>query len=180
LSITKEQFPSLHRFSLERYYELGELGLLDRRSELLDGVIIDMELVSPWHANIGDILSRIFNEGAYGRFRVRVQYPIDLGQMSQPQSDLVFYRPGTWRGQHPGAADISLVVQISGDSLSFDLGEKLALYRESGIHEYWVVDLKATQVHRFVAPHFKSQTFRDNISPSAWPDIRIDLRELFA
>ena len=57
LSFTKEQFPSLHRFSLEQYYKLGELGLLDRRTELLDGVIIDMEPVSPWHANIGDIPS---------------------------------------------------------------------------------------------------------------------------
>jgi hypothetical protein len=35
---------------------------------------IDMEPVSPWHANIGDILSRIFNEGARSRFRVRLQY----------------------------------------------------------------------------------------------------------
>jgi len=175
LSLTKEQFPSLHRFSLEQYYELGELGLLDRRTELLDGVIIDMEPVSPWHANIGDILSRIFNGGARGRFRVRVRYPINLGQMSQPQPDLVLYRPGMWRGQHPGAADISLVVQISDSSLSFDLGEKLALYRANGIQEYWVIDLKAT-----LAPHFKGQAFRDSISPSAWPDIRIDLRELFA
>ena len=57
MSFTKEQFPSLHRFSLEQYYELGELGLLNRRTELLDGVNIDMEPVSPWHANIGDILS---------------------------------------------------------------------------------------------------------------------------
>jgi hypothetical protein len=47
LSFTKEQFPSLHHFSLDQYYELGELGLLDRRTELLDGVIIDMEPVSP-------------------------------------------------------------------------------------------------------------------------------------
>src|SRR5262249_62073811 len=84
-----------------------------------------MEPVSPWHANIGDILSRIFNEGARGRFRVRVQHPINLGQMSQPQPDLVLYRPGMWRGQHPGAADISLVVQISDSSLSFVLGENL-------------------------------------------------------
>jgi hypothetical protein len=124
LSFTKEQFPSLHPFSLEQYYEIGELCLLNRRSELLVGVIIDMEPVSPWHANIGDILSRIFNEGARGRFRVRVQYPINLGQVSQPQPDLVLYRPGMWRGQYPGAADISLVVQMSDSSLSFDLGEK--------------------------------------------------------
>ena len=85
-----------------------------------------------------------------------------------------------FQAKHPGAADISLVVQISDSNLSFDLGEKLALYRANAIREYWVVDLKATQVHRFAAPHFKSQTFRDSISPSAWPDIRIDLRELLA
>ena len=136
MTFSKEQFPSLHRFSLEQYYELGEFGLLDRRTELLDGIIIDMEPVSPWHANIGDILSRIFNEGARGRFRVRVQYPINLGQMSQSQPDLVLYRPGTWRGQHPGAADISLVVQISDTSLSFDLGQKLAFYKSAGIPEF--------------------------------------------
>jgi hypothetical protein len=76
LSFTKEQFPSLHRFSVEQYYELG---LLDRRTELLEGIITDMEPVSPWYANIGDILSRIFNEGARGRFRLRLQHPINLG-----------------------------------------------------------------------------------------------------
>jgi Uma2 family endonuclease len=178
MSVTQQ--PRLHRFSLEQYYELGELGLLDKRTELLEGIITDMEPIAPWHANIGDTLSRIFSEQARGRFRVRVQYPINLGQMSQPQPDLVLYRPGMWRGQHPGAADISLVVEISDSSLVFDLGQKLALYKSAGILEYWIVDLKATQVHCFVAPQYKSQTLSDSISPSAWPDIRIDLRELFA
>jgi hypothetical protein len=31
-----------HRFSVVQYYEFGELGLLDRRTELLEGVITDM------------------------------------------------------------------------------------------------------------------------------------------
>ena len=53
-----------HRFSVEQYYELGELGLLDRRTELLEGIITDMEPVSPWHANIGDILLHFFVYGS--------------------------------------------------------------------------------------------------------------------
>jgi Uma2 family endonuclease len=174
------QQPRAHRFNLEQYYELGELGLLKQRTELLDGLITDMEPIGPWHANIGDILSRIFNEQAQGRFRVRVQYPIDLGEMSQPQPDLVLYRPGIWRGRHPGAADISLVIEISDSSLVFDLGEKLALYKNAEISEYWVVDLNAKQVHCFIAPRYKRRTLSDSICPEAWPDIRIDLRELFA
>jgi hypothetical protein len=56
-----------------------------------------MELVSPWHANIGDILSRIFKEGACGRFRLRVLYPINLGQMSQPQPVAPHFKSQTFR-----------------------------------------------------------------------------------
>jgi Uma2 family endonuclease len=59
--VSAAQQSQLHRFSLEEYYELGELGLLDQRTELLDGLITDMEPTGPWHANIGDILSHIFN-----------------------------------------------------------------------------------------------------------------------
>ena len=97
------QQPKLHRFSLEQYYELGELGLLDQRTELLEGIITDMEPIGPYHANVGDHLSQIFQQQAGDRYRVRVQYPINLGRLSQPQPDLVLYRPGLWRGQHPGA-----------------------------------------------------------------------------
>jgi Uma2 family endonuclease len=172
--------PQPHRFSVEQYYRLGELGLLDHRTELIDGIITDMEPIGPWHANTGDILSRIFHEHARGRFRVRVQYPIDLGQMSQPQPDLVLYQPGLWREQHPGPAGISLVIEIAQSSLTFDLGEKLALYKNAGIREYWVIDLNGKVVHCFRASEYVHQILSDSISPQAWPDIRIDLGELFA
>jgi Uma2 family endonuclease len=85
-----------------------------------------------------------------------------------------------WRGQHPGAADISLVIEISEASLAFDLGEKLALYKAAEIRECWVIDLKAKRIHRSIAPQYRRQTLSDWISPEAWPDIRINLEELFA
>jgi len=44
-----------------------------------------------------------------------------------------------------------------------------------------VIDLRARQLHRFGALHCKSQTLSSgSTSPAAWPDIRIDLGELFA
>jgi hypothetical protein len=46
----------VHRFTTQQYYELGELGFLNQRTELLEGIITDMEPIGPWHANIGDIL----------------------------------------------------------------------------------------------------------------------------
>ena len=83
------QQPRLHRFGLEQYYELGELGLLNQRTELLEGSIIDMEPIAPYRANVGDHLSQIFQQQAADRYRVRVQYPINLGRLSQPQPDLL-------------------------------------------------------------------------------------------
>jgi hypothetical protein len=44
----------VHRFSVEQYYELGKLGLLNQRTELLEGSIIDMEPIAPYRANVGD------------------------------------------------------------------------------------------------------------------------------
>ena len=38
---------SLHRFSVPDYYRLGELGLLSKRTELIEGIIIDMEPIGP-------------------------------------------------------------------------------------------------------------------------------------
>jgi Uma2 family endonuclease len=67
------------------------------------------------------------------------------------QPDLVLYRLGLWRWHHPAAADISLLIEINESSLTFDLGGKLALYKNAGIKEYWVIDLNAKQLHCFVA-----------------------------
>jgi Uma2 family endonuclease len=170
----------VHRFTTQQYHELGELGFLNQRTELLEGIITDMEPIGPYHAGILQELGQLFSQAAEGRYAVRVQLPIDLGRLSQPQPDLVLCTPGRWRDQHPKASDISLLVEIALSSITFDLGERFALYKAAEIREYWVVDLKAKQVHCFVAPGYRRQPLSDWISPEAWPDIRIDLAELFA
>jgi Uma2 family endonuclease len=139
---------------------LGELGLLDRRTELLEGIITDMEPIGPYHAGILQELNQLFIGTAEGRYAVRVQLPIELGRLSQPQPDLVLCTPGRWRDRHPKASDISLLIEMALSSVTFDLGEKLALYKAAAIQEYWVVDLKAKQVHRFVTPGYRRQPLR--------------------
>jgi len=171
-----------HRFNVTEYYRLGELGLLDQRTELIEGIIVDMEPIGPWHASIGDILSKLFIEQAQDRYKVRVQYPIDLGPQSQPQPDLVLYRPGTYRDRHPNPADIFLVVEISDRTLEFDLNEKRALYANAGIAEYWVIDVKSKQVQAFVRDGNElkqAPTPASRISPKAFPDVNVDLSQLF-
>jgi Uma2 family endonuclease len=168
-----------HRFSVTDYYRMGELGLLNERTELIDGIIIDMEPIGPWHADIVDILAQAFAEQARARFRVRVQQPIDLGPESQPQPDLVLCRPGRYRDRHPAAADIYLVVEVADTTLDFDLADKRALYASASIAEYWVIDVQARKLSRCLREGKEQPVSSPKISPVAFPDVIIDLPELF-
>ena len=44
-----------------------------------------------------------------------------------------------------------LVIEVSDSSLDYDRGEKLQLYAEAGIREYWVINI----------PHFQVEVYRD-------------------
>ena len=47
----------------------------------------------------------------------------------------------------PTHADLLLLIEVSDSSTEQDLGEKARLYAEHDIPEYWVIDIKAEQVH---------------------------------
>jgi len=168
-----------HHFNVTEYYRLGELGVLDQRTELIDGIIIDMEPIGPWHADIVDILNQAFSAQALGRFRVRVQQPIDLGFESQPQPDLVLCRPGRYRDRHPSPADIFLVIEVADTTLDFDLADKRAMYEAAGIAEYWVIDVQAEKLTRFAQGGVEQPVASTKISPVAFSDVSIELAELF-
>ncbi|MBV8224495.1 MAG: Uma2 family endonuclease [Verrucomicrobia bacterium] len=171
-----------HRFSVAEYHRLGELGLLDKRTELIEGLIIDIEPIGPWHADVVDILAQTFVKQAGERFRVRVQQPIDLGQESQPQPDLVLCRPVRYKDHHPGAPAIFLIVEVADTTLDFDLGQKRDLYAAASIAAYWVIDVQGKKVSRFVLAGkdlVERPVSGSEIRPKAFPDVSVDLPELF-
>lgn len=169
----------LHRFSVADYYRLGELGILGERTELIEGIIIDMEPISPSNADLIDVLTQAFAEQAGERFRVRVEQPIDLGPESQPQPSLVLCRPGRYRARHPAPADIFLIVEVADTTLDFDLADKRALYAGAGVAEYWVIDVQAKKLTRFIQDKVVVVDSGASISPAAFPDVSVDLAELF-
>ena len=61
------------------------------------------------------------------------------------------------------------VVWKPASSAMYSAYQLMKLYKAAGIREYWVVDLKAKQVHYFIAPAYKRRTLSENISPLAWP-----------
>ncbi len=179
-----------HRFTVEEYYRMGEVGILapDARVELLNGQIYDLLPVGPFHCGVETRLQTFFFGAAKGLYTVRIQNPVHLNDGSEPMPDLALVKPRTdyYASEHPQPADVFLLVEVARTSLPFDRKAKLVAYALAGITEYWIVNLKAktVEVHRGPLPIGEySQTSRhkkgDTIAPVAFPDLQITVADLF-
>ncbi len=177
-----------HRFSVKDYYRMAETGVLrpDARVELLDGKIIDMSPIGPFHGGVTDYLNEVFTAASKGRWRTRVQNSLRLDDHSEPQPDLVLARPAPdfYRKRHPQPEDVFLLVEISDSTLETDQGEKLPAYGRAGIAEVWIVNLNELTVEIYREPHFTGYGSKtvlrpgDQARPLAFPDAAVDVTEL--
>ena len=178
-----------HRFTSREYYRMAETGVLkpDARVELLDGQIIDMSPIGPFHGGLVNHLNHFFNRLSDDRWLVTVQNPLQLDEYSEPQPDLMLLKPvpDYYTGRHPGPEDVFLLIEVADTSLAFDRGEKLAAYGRAGIGEAWIFNLKDQTVEICREPHYAGyhsiNVFRSDaqIHPLAFSDVTVDLSSLF-
>ena len=182
--------PRRHRLSVADYYHMAEAGILgpDERVELIDGEIIDMPPPGSLHAGTVNLLLERFRSAVANTAIVQVQNPIDLGPFSEPQPDIALLRRRAdyYRSGHPCRDEVLLIVEVADSSLRFDRDTKVALYARHGIHEVWLVDLRAKQLTRYRGPAQDAYTTVDRpdagklVDVAALPGIAIDLKGLFA
>src|SRR5204862_4114192 len=126
------QAPTKHRFSVKEYYRMAETGVLrpDARVELLDGQIIDMSPIGPFHGSVTKLLNRQFTDASKGRWITAVQDPVRLDEHSEPQPDLMLLKPvpDYYASRHPGPEDVYLLIEVADTSLATDREEKLPAY----------------------------------------------------
>jgi Putative restriction endonuclease len=82
---------------------------------------------------------------------LRVQNPITTAD-SEPEPDLAIVRVGRYDQQHPGAADIAVVVEISDSSLARDRSTKQRIYAAASVRRYLIVNIGAGVVEEFTDP----------------------------
>ena len=174
-----------HRFSVKQYYRMAETGVLpaNARVELLDGQIVDMSPIGPFHGGVTNALLQFFVIAAKNRWLVAVQNPVRLDDFSEPQPDLALLKPtpDSYRSRHPGPDDVILLIEISDSTLQSDREEKLPTYGRAGIAEVWIVNLvdKTIEIHR--EPNFADYASRvvlsagDMATPLAFPDAAVDV-----
>lgn len=60
---------------------------------------------------------------------------------------MLWLKPRRYGRTRPTAEDVLLLIEVSDSSIATDLQEKADLYAESGIVEYWVIDVPASRIH---------------------------------
>ena len=177
-------------------YAAAEAGFFDPddRYELIDGELILMAPPDPVHDAAVRKVMRVLRAAIQEREDLEVEtgFPASLGEHDVPVPDIKIVRidEGEYESGHPGANDIYLVVEVANRHPNRDRKKKKERYATFGIADYWVVDLKKSELVIHRAPNPKKgdydsvQIWKDNqIALATLPDINVDtetlLRKIF-
>lgn len=167
---------------LEVLHRAGALATY-RRTELIDGVIVEMSPMRSRHAWV--------NGEVYVRLRLaleRIGSPllvlsggptIAIPPHDAPQPDIVLLEKTDNQG-YATLEEVKLVMEVSDTTLRRDLTTKLKLYARAGIAEYWVFDVEGAQVHQFWSPleedykECRVLPLDGELHSAAIPDLAID------
>jgi Uma2 family endonuclease len=173
------------RLTRAEYHKLGEAGILDsERVELIRGIVVEMSPIGPEHAEPVDRLTQWLVGALAGRARVRIQQPLIAADESEPEPGVAVVPAGRYGSRHPDRA--YLVIEVAKQSLTYDRTTKAALYAESSVDEYWVVDVEGRVVEVMRDPRdgeYRSLTRLrpgDAATIAAFDDVSVDIADLFA
>lgn len=144
----------IHRFSVEEYRRLGEIGVLtpDDHVELLEGWIVEKMNQRPAHGFVVGLLTQWLLSGLSAGLIGRCQLPITTDR-SEPEPDLAVVRGqhADFRTRHPNGNDCVLIIEVADTTVAKDRA-KASIYASAGIEEYWIVNLAENQLERFTSP----------------------------
>jgi Uma2 family endonuclease len=188
--LDRQQAPARHRLDVDAYYRMAEIGILTQsdRVELIGGEVFDMAPIGSAHAGSTNHLSHLFARAAAdGLVLVSVQSPLRLDAYNEPEPDMMLLKPRAdfYRGRHPSAADVILLVEVSETSLAYDRGIKLALYAKFGVPEVWIVDLRGAAIEVYREPAGEAYAVAErltsgSLAPVLVPGVAIDVGALLA
>ena len=181
--IAPAQTRQRRRFTVAEYYAMADAGILahKERVELLDGEIVIMAPIGNRHQSGVDRLTAMLAATLQGRAIVRVQGPARLDDGSEPQPDIALLRPlaDYYASDHPGPADVLLLIEVADSTVDFDRNTKLRLYALAGIPEVWIANLRERRMEAYADPVGGEYTsvrhigVEDSISPRHFPDIAL-------
>ena len=149
-------------FTVDEYYKMVDVGILHDgdRTELIEGEIIEMSAMGSRHAAVVTRLTDLLVPLFKGKALLRPQLPLRLNDFNEPQPDVALLTPrkDCYASQHPGPADVFLVVEVADSSLKYDRDIKLRIYSQAGVPEVWIADILGGVVRVYRDPSGNSFT----------------------
>ncbi|MBE9032913.1 Uma2 family endonuclease [filamentous cyanobacterium LEGE 11480] len=173
-----------YKWSIDRYHQAVQAGVFeDQPVELLNGEIVVMPPEGEIHACRGDITVEYLRYLLGNRAQIREAKPITLHHnQSEPEPDIAIVEPRFWEynEHHPYPENIHWTIEFANTSLKKDLETKDKIYATANIQEYWVINLKATELIVFRDPangiYQSQQNYSSgSLSPLAFSDISITI-----
>ncbi|MCX2726878.1 Uma2 family endonuclease [Thermomicrobium sp. 4228-Ro] len=179
-------------FTVDDYHRMAEAGILgtDDRVELIEGEVVEMSPIGRRHQACLDRMTALFSTRLAGRAIVRIQGPVRLSHVSEPQPDLVLSRP---RADSAASVDarpeaVLLLVEVTGASVTYDHEVEAPWFAPAAVAEYWILDLRHDRLLVLGDPDPGAgryarvdQLARDErIAPLAFPDVEIRVADLLA
>jgi Uma2 family endonuclease len=155
----------LRRVTVEEYHRMNEAGILmsGEPYELIGGLIVlkdrsavgeDRMTVGREHIwcvkNLGRLDKKLQRMGCH----MQLQSPVIMSSLDEPEPDGAILRGGIddYKQRKAEASDAYGVIEVADSSLAHDRTEKLALYANSGITRYIIINLPDRVVEVYTDP----------------------------
>jgi Uma2 family endonuclease len=180
----------VRRITVTEYHRMAEAGILraDERVELIAGQIVPMAAKGSPHSAALTRTDRILRSQLGDLALIRLQYPVQLDDYSEPEPDIAVVRPDPldYEVHHPTASDVFLILEIADSTLKYDREVEAPAYARSAIKDYWVLDVAGKKLHIYRRPDlngYQSETIlaaEVEIAPLAFSGCLITVKDMLS
>ena len=175
-------------WTIQEYHHIVEAGIFhpEERVELIAGQIIRMSAKGTAHTAAVRRTARVLRHLLENQAEVYTQDPIQLDDSSEPEPDIAVVRIDSldYADHHPTPLEVYLIIEVADSSLRYDCEPKAKAYAQSGIADYWVLDVNERKLHVFREPTqegYQSEVILSeeaSLSPLQFPTLVIALQDM--
>jgi Uma2 family endonuclease len=179
--------PHRHQVTVNEWHKMESIFQPEQHLQLINGEITTMSPIGFPHAGSLKYLNNFFTIKFAGKAIISIQDPLVLNKFSEPEPDLMLLKPEAnfYKHRHPTASDVLLLIEISDSSLYFDRQQKLKLYAQHQISDYWIVNLQNNSLEVYRQPKNASYELQqtlvggEKIQPLYFPEITLEIADIF-
>jgi len=152
--------------SVKGYHLLRDWGIVDVKTELINGVMVKKMSKSPLHTYIVNVLFALLEAQCPADYWLRKEDPLTLIE-SEPEPDISVIKGSLYdfKSEHPKTAE--LVIEVAISSLHVDR-TKADIYAAADIPWYGLVNVNERQIEVYTQPengvYQQQHVCHDNVS----------------